>query len=211
MANKRSAPITIRSKPAYRAVPITLLKQLISDTVVEQVEEYVAPHIPEHWGAQCHELDSFSSHSQFALNEPSMFSDGSFPIGYFCSTVSGALDEFGERVIDLIVYGAGNGRAMMEVAVIEVFISGQLLDISGDKEGDFLDPMEDWQAFGKLVRADESLDGLVFSGSVYERNDPLWYASFRPTTITPSCTLPKLYQLTWDGGEFTGYEAKHSD
>lgn len=208
MLAPESGFVHITQRTAFRVIPLSLYKPNRPESIVAQVEDYIAPRIPANWVVDDDDAGIASSHSQFALDEASMFSDGSFPIAYFCSTAHAALDEFGERIIDLIVYGAGNCRAMMEVVVVETIVSGRLLDISGDKESEYLDPLEDWQAFGKLVRADEELDGLMFSGSVYEDNDPVWYATFKPKTVERAKTSPQIYQLTWDNGEFQGFKKK---
>jgi|AntRauTorckE5430_2_1112549.scaffolds.fasta_scaffold35066_2 hypothetical protein len=206
MAGHAADTVIVNARKAYRVIALCLLNDSYSDSVTKVVEGYVRPSFPGHWATTDKAAETLpASHSQFLLNEPSMFSDGSFPIGYFCEKPEGALDEFGERIIDLIILGAGNGVASMEVAIIEVEVSGRFIDISGDKEKDHLDPMEDWQDFGKLARSDKDIDGVMFSGSVYEEDDPIWYAAFAVDAIILSDEPNAIYQLKWDQGEFLGY------
>ncbi|WP_342632723.1 hypothetical protein [Marinobacter alkaliphilus] len=139
--------------------------------------------------------------SPFHLRQQSIFGDGSFPIAYYCDSLDGAIDSLAQRIMDMLPLYADADLESSGVVIIEAVLSGDFLDITGEDGAGFLDPMGDWQNFGRSVKADSSFDGILFSDEDSCDNPHTWFAVFDSSSLAATPPRAYPYSLSITDGE----------
>lgn len=139
--------------------------------------------------------------SPFQLRQQSIFGDGSFPIAYYCDSLEGAIDSLAQRIMDMLPLYADADLDSSGVVIIEATLSGDFLDITGEDSAAVLDPMGDWQNFGRTVKADSTFNGILFSDEDSFDNPHNWFAVFDSRLLSAVATKVYPYSLTINDGE----------
>jgi|SRR5690554_374791 len=137
----------------------------------------------------------------FQLRQQSIFGDGSFPIAYYCASLEGAIDSLAQRIMDMLPLYADADLESSSVVIIEATLSGDFLDITGEDSADILDPMGDWQNFGRSVKADSTFDGILFSDEDSFDNPHTWFAVFDSASLAAATPKVYPYSLSINDGE----------
>ncbi|KRW83714.1 hypothetical protein [Marinobacter sp. P4B1] len=189
--------VAISSMPVYRATlcPLSALDQSITSDLINYVRANILTSDNE-------PSKSYSEiYSPFELRQPSLFSDGSFPVSYYCDSVQGAIDALAQRIVDMLPVYAGADIDSSALLVVESKVSGRFLDVSRNEDAALLDPMGDWQNFGRTVRADSSFGGILFSDDDSFDESHQWLAIFNPETLSVEDIRVTRYTLSVNDGE----------